>query len=341
MSAVNSQPIDVSVIVPVYNGGTFLPRCLGAISASDFPGYEVIVVDDGSTDQSVEISKSFKTNVLSSGRVQSGPAAARNVGSKHARGKILLFVDADVVIEPETISKVFARFDDPSVSAVFGSYDSEPAEQNFLSQYKNLQHRFVHQTSNPEASTFWAGLGAIRTGVFEAIGGFDVEQFAVPSIEDIELGVRLRQTGHRIILDRDIQAKHLKKWTPIQLLRTEIFCRAMPWSKLILTRQGVVNDMNLKVSDRISAALTLLSIGILPLLFWWPFLVIVPLACLVTVFLLNYDFFRFFARLKGPIFAMMTFPWLLAYFTYSSLSFAFCFLRFVPANLLSGRQVSR
>lgn len=341
MPEVNPQPIEVSVIVPVYNGEAFLPKCLGALSASDFPAFEVIVVDDGSTDRSVDISKSFGASVLPSGGVRSGPAAARNVGSRTARGSILLFIDADVVIEPETIGKVFARFDDPSVSALFGSYDSEPAEQNFLSQYKNLQHRFVHQTSNPEASTFWAGLGAIRTEVFHAIGGFDVEQYAVPSIEDIELGVRLRQTGHRIILDRDIQAKHLKKWTPIQLLKTEIFCRAMPWSKLILTKQGVVNDMNVKVRDRISAALTLLSFATLPLLFWWPSLLAVVFACLVTVFLLNYDFFRFFAGLKGPVFALMTFPWLLAYFTYSSLSFAFCFFRFAPASFLNGRQVNR
>ena len=158
---IKNQPL-ISVIVPVYNGAKFLNRCLGALFASDYSAFEVIVVDDGSTDDSSAICREKGAVVLSMPR-QSGPSAARNFGVKEAKGEILLFVDADVVVKSDTIAKVAASFElHPEISALFGSYDDEPGEKNFLSQYKNLQHHFVHQNSNSEAATFWAGLGAIR-----------------------------------------------------------------------------------------------------------------------------------------------------------------------------------
>ena len=101
-----------------------------------------------------------------------GPAAARNHGARHARGEILFFVDADVVVAPgavEHVMRVLSR--DPDVAAVFGSYDASPPQPSIVSQYRNLLHHFVHQEGNPEASTFWAGCGAVRRAVFEAVGG--------------------------------------------------------------------------------------------------------------------------------------------------------------------------
>ena len=186
----------------------------------------------------------------------------------------------------------------------------------------------MHQTSSPDASTFWPGLGAIRRKLFLSIGGFDCEQFNVPSIEDIELGVRLKQAGHRILLDRTIQAKHLKKWTATSLLRTEIFCRAVPWSKLILTRQGLINDMNLKSGDRLSAVLVAAALLLLPMAFWNYLLLLMPLVLFSAVFVLNRNIISFYARTKGWLFALMAFPWLIAYFVYSGTSFVLCWFWF-------------
>jgi len=326
----------VSVIVPVYNGRNFLNRSLDALFDSDYEHFEVIVVDDGSTDESAEISRRKGAVVLNSERRQSGPAAARNLAAKTAKGDILLFVDADVVVQPDTIRRVAAAFaEKPEYSALFGSYDDEPGERNFLSQYKNLQHHFVHQTSNPEASTFWAGLGAVRRDVFFSVGGFDCERFAIPSIEDIELGVRLRAAGHRILLDREIQAKHLKKWEIVSLVKTDIFCRAVPWSKLILTSQGMINDMNLKSADRISSGLVALSLLIVPFIFWKPWLALLLVGLLLAIVFLNRRFFGFFARKKGVVFSAMTFPWLFLYFFYSGATFVFSWLRYALPRMLN------
>ncbi|MEP6901084.1 MAG: glycosyltransferase family 2 protein [Actinomycetota bacterium] len=331
---INKQPL-ISVIVPVYNGGKFLPACLDALFASQYAPFEVIVVDDGSTDNSAEISRKKGATVLSTPRRQSGPAAARNLAAEKVQGNILMFVDADVVVQPDTLAKVAAAFArQPEISALFGSYDDEPGEKNFLSQYRNLLHHFVHQNSNPQASTFWSGLGAIRREAFLAVGGFDCEKFAVPSIEDIELGVRLRAAGHHILLAREIQAKHLKRWNAGSVIKTDIFCRALPWSKLILTSQGLINDMNLKTNDRLSAGLVGLSVALFPFIFWKPLLLVLLAALLLAILFLNRKIFGFFLRKKSFLFAAAAFPWQLLYFFYSGVAFVFSWFRYGLPRLL-------
>lgn len=337
----NEKPF-ISVIIPVYNGAEFLPACLEALSASDYKLFEIIVIDDGSTDDSARIAFEKGASVISSERRQSGPAAARNLAAGKAKGDVLLFVDADVVVKKETLSKVARRFfDQPKIAALFGSYDDAPGAPNFLSQYRNLLHHFVHQNSGAEASTFWAGLGAIRKNVFMQIGGFDCEKYSVPSIEDIELGARLRRAGYRILLAKEIQAKHLKKWSAASILRTDVFCRAYPWSKLILTSQGLINDLNLKTNDRLSAALVGFSIFLLPLIIWQPVLIFLLVALLVAFSLLNFKIFRFFSRRKGLWFAARAFPWQFLYFFYSGATFVFCWCRYVLPQILGFKKKTK
>ena len=94
----------------------------------------------------------------------------------------------------ESISLIAAKLQRyPEIAAVFGSYDDEPAEVNFISQYRNMFHHFHHQHSDMEAFTFWAGCGAIKKSIFDEIGGFDQKRYTKPSIEDIELGYRIRK----------------------------------------------------------------------------------------------------------------------------------------------------
>jgi glycosyltransferase involved in cell wall biosynthesis len=248
--SVGNGPL-LSVIVPVFNGSRFLSRCLDAINRSSFRQFEVIVVDDASTDDSAAIACPPGARVISLLH-QSGPGAARNRGVQEARGEIILFVDADVAIRPDALARVVADLEaGPEFAAVFGSYDDSPAEPSFISQYKNLYHHFTHQQGSEEAATFWAGCGAIRRDTFLASGGFEERWW---SIEDVELGYRLRRLGHRILLDKRLQGKHLKKWTFVSLLQADILHRAIPWSRLILESGNMINDLNLKRSDLSASA---------------------------------------------------------------------------------------
>lgn len=308
----------ISVIVPVYNGSQHLGQCLDALITANHPSYEIILVDDASTDQSLKIGQKKGVNVIQLTR-QSGPAIARNRGVQNAKGDIILFVDSDVVIQQCTLTRIVECFrNHPHIAAVFGSYDDIPRENNFFSQYKNLHHHFVHQNSSTEANTFWAGCGAIQSDVFREIGGFDGERFPNPSIEDIELGYRLKRNGYRIFLDKKLQVTHLKKWGFFCLLRTDIFCRAVPWSKLILENKKIVKDLNLTASDRISAGLTGLSLGISPFTVLYPGTLIFILVLFGIILVLNIRLFQFFLRRNGWTFTILAFLMQLLYYLYSA-----------------------
>lgn len=322
----------VSVIIPVHTSRGQLKVCLDALTASSFKAYEIIVVDDASSDDSAEIARRKGAFAFSLPH-QSGPAAARNFGAQQARGKILLFLDSDVVVKPDTLKRVVEDFEkNPGIAAVFGSYDDDPAEHDFFSQYKNLQHHFVHQQSNTEAVTFWAGCGAIRREDFCQIGGFDQERYCEPAIEDIELGLRLKKMGYRIILDKALQVKHLKRWSFLSLLRTDIFARAIPWSKYMLESQQLVKDLNLQTSDRISAGLVALFVMLLPFSVLEPSLLFLLASLLLIIVALNYKLYRFFFQKNGIIFALLAFPLHCLYYFYSGVSFATCWCMYVLAR---------
>jgi glycosyltransferase involved in cell wall biosynthesis len=313
--------ITLSVIIPVHNGGDNFRRCLSSIAAAVPPANEIIVVADGDTDGSWHFAEEFGAQVLRV-PVPQGPAHARNFGAQSAQGDILFFIDADVVIAPDAISKVKSTFNNnPQLAALFGSYDDEPAEMNFLSQYKNLIHHYVHQMSREEASTFWAGCGAIRRQIFMEFGGFD-ESYRKPSIEDIELGYRLRKAGYHIRLSKCLQVKHLKRWGIISLTKSDFFDRALPWTELILRDRQFVNDLNLRFSSRLSVILTygllLALIGGL----WWPGLFAVACVLILSLLIINAPMYRFFLQKRGLWFMIRTLPWHWFYYFYSGLAFA-------------------
>jgi glycosyltransferase involved in cell wall biosynthesis len=247
----------ISVIIPVYNDAINLGLCLASLRASETAPLECIVVDDGSTDGSGGVASEYGAKVLSSG-ARLGPASARNIGARAASGGILLFVDADVCVHADAIRRIVAEFDnDPSLDALMGTYDNSPSVSFFVSQYRNLLHCFVHQSSPRKAVTFWAGCGAIRRSVFLHFGGFN-EMYQAPSIEDIELGYRLAQANRNLILCPDIQVKHLKRWSLRNMLQTDFFYRALPWSHLSLRSGHMPDALSLRISQRISVALVFL-----------------------------------------------------------------------------------
>lgn len=324
--------LRLSVVVPVRNGRMCLGRCLDGLAHSDYDNFEVIVVDDCSTDNSAAIAAAYRARCLRTPQTL-GPAGARNLGAREATGDILVFIDADVVVPPEALSRIaddFAR--DAELAAVFGSYDDQPAWKTFVSQYKNLMHHYVHQRASERATTFWAGCGAMRRSTFEACGGFDAATYKAPSIEDIALGAELARQGHAIRLDKQLQVRHLKRWTVRNLLRADILYRAVPWTKLILNAREMPRDLNLNYASRISSLLVgVLAVALLLL----PFSVagVVPLTsalalsallCAVALLALNFDVYRFFWRKRGPWFAIRSVPMHWAYYLYSGLTFAWC-----------------
>ena len=239
--AYTSPPVPtVTAIVPATNRPGTLERCRTAIEAAEQGPDEVLVVEEPAL---------------------AGPAVARNLGARRAAGEVLVFVDADVEVHPDAFARIRSAFAaDPDLTAVFGSYDDAPAASGMVSVFRNLLHHDVHHSSPGPAQTFWAGLGAMRRDSFLDAGGFDADRFTRPSIEDVELGMRLAQAGARIELDPDIQGTHLKRWSLWQMVATDFSARGVPWVGLLLERGGS-SALNLGWRHRLSAAASLSLAG--------------------------------------------------------------------------------
>lgn len=336
--------LTISVIVPVRNGSLHLAECLGALARSEHQSFEVIVVDDCSTDDTPQIAKRHAVLYLQTLRTM-GAAGARNLGAQHAHGEILAFIDSDVVV-PRDVLRLFDEhfLRDPQVSAIFGSYDDSPAWPTFIAQYKNLIHHHVHQISSDSPVTFWTGCGAIRKSAFDEIGGFDEAMYAM---EDIALGMQLVKRGRRIFLDKRIQVKHLKRWTLGSMLHADIFHRAVPWSQLILKSRQLPRDLNLTYASRISSiAIGLLTTAFLIFLLTLGGVLRVPLLPLVAVMallavlllVLNLATYKFFKDKRGWWFAAraVVFHWL--YYLYSGATFFSCAVAHFAESLFASTQ---
>jgi GT2 family glycosyltransferase len=321
---------EITIIIPVHNSGYSLHQCLDALTVPSGVSTEILVVDDHSTDESRTIAEKFGVTLLSNER-QLGPAAARNLAAKTAKGSILLFVDADVVVSPQTVESVAATFSRcPNLAAIFGSYDDSPLCKNVVSQYKNLMHHYIHQVANSDAVTFWTGLGAIRKDVFFRIGGFDEQRYPYPSIEDVELGYRLKKAGHKIFLDKNLQGKHLKRWTLRSVVEVDVLRRAIPWTQLMLETGNIPDDLNFRSSDRLSAGLVALLMLASPLLLirilysaaglgvlWAAWILL-----LCIVLFLNRRAYGFLWSRKGLLFTAAGMALHFGYYAYSAAVFA-------------------
>ena len=322
--------------MPVYNGADFIARSLPPLIEMEQRGeiLEVIVIDDGSTDGSEQLAGQMGARVLSSGG-RLGPGGARNQAAEVARGDILWFVDADVVVHADAARCLYSGFEGEQVVAVFGSYDSNPPARNFFSRYKNLVHHYYHHRASEEAKTFWSGCGAVTRTAFLATGGFNVERFKYPSVEDIELGHRLIKAGGRVRLLRDVQCTHLKVWRFGNLIHTEIFRRAIPWSRLIMSSgDGIPNDLNVGMAEQaraLVAAVLLLSIlGFLAGFISFPLLIIPVLLMLFA----NREIALFFNRRGGLTFAVGALLFHQVYYLYSASAFIWVAFERAMAKLL-------
>lgn len=325
-----SHPLKLSVLVPVLNGRELLPATLGAIFASDLPrvDWELVVVDDGSTDGTAEwaSTRADRVSVVDDG--PKGPGFARNQGAAEVDGDVIVLIDADVQVGPQALRRIRDHFtDSPDVGAVFGAYDEHPGSPDFLSQYRNLYHRYVHLVGAGDAETFWAGCGAVRRDLFLRLGGFDTIAYPRPQIEDIELGYRIRDAGYRIVLDPEIGGSHLKKWTLLGIIRTDLLDRGIPWMRLLLgDGPGGKRSTTLNVTGTEKFKTALMGLGslgfLISALIRSPFVALGAGLAILLIVVLTLPVYRWFAKLRGWAFALRAIPMSLLYYFISGLSVA-------------------
>lgn len=295
-------------------------RCLAALLGSDLPKsqWELIVVDDASTDGSSAIAREFADQLIELPGRARGPAYARNRGSDVARAPIICFVDSDVCVHSSAMARMLAHFSaDAGLAGVFGSYDDAPAAPGFVSQYRNLLHHYIHHRNRGEVESFWAGCGALRRSAFIDAGGFDETRYRRAQIEDVDLGYRVRDRGGRLLLDPEILGTHHKRWTFGQMLRVDFSHRGVPWMELLLERARLLGGGGLSVGaqERNSVALVglfLFSLAVAALARRAEWLLI-PALCIVLLMVVNRHLLRWFAKVRGVWFAIRVVPMLIVY----------------------------
>jgi len=304
----------LSVVVAVRDATSTLSEVLAAIRSSDLPrdAYELIVVDDASTDGSVAIAARYADTVVKLRGRRSGPAYARNRGAELARGAVLAFVDGDVVVRRDTLPLMLHTLDArQDIDAVSASRADSSGAHNFVSQYWNVLLRFGEQRHSARCAQFAPGCGAVRAKAFFSAGMYDEWRFATACLENVELGERLLSTGHGVLLSSELKVTHLKRWDFRSVfrevwLRSRLLARSLGYSRM---SAAVPSDVVFTLSRALTPAVALLATLMLAAAF-------VPSphtgtkggAALLGLLLTNLPVHRFYARTRGLGFALLSAP---------------------------------
>ncbi|MGD0283654.1 MAG: glycosyltransferase [Dissulfurispiraceae bacterium] len=201
----------ISVIIPNYNGSSTIGKCLEAAFASSYGSFEVIVVDDCSSDNSPAIIKQFPCKIIEL-KTHSGAGKARNTGALHSRGDVLFFTDADCLLSADSLSVVNKAVGEAGDDAVIGgTYTQMPYDRGFFSIFQSV---FIHysETRNSSRPDYVATHAmVISAETFRKSGGFR-EDF-LPILEDVDFSHRLRRKGCRLIVDPAITVRHIFNFT--------------------------------------------------------------------------------------------------------------------------------
>jgi len=224
----------ISIIIPVYNGEKTIKLCLDGVLSSSHIGwnFEVIVVDDHSRDRTADIIKEYPIRIVRMEKT-SGTAHARNTGARIAQGDILVFIDADIRIGPDTLARIHHAFEvDPALSALTGLLAKQCPFTNFFSQYKNLYMHYVFSRCQSDVDFLFGSVIALRRSDFIP---FD-ETYAIT--DDTELGQRYRRKARTLRLDPQLEVEHMKSYSARSFLKNDFFVPFW-WARTFLRHGGI------------------------------------------------------------------------------------------------------
>ncbi|MDH3290236.1 MAG: glycosyltransferase family 2 protein [Gemmatimonadota bacterium] len=301
----------VSVIVPAYNEGAVLESAIDALLRIDYPTFEIIVVDDGSSDDTLAVAQRWEgqhggVEVRAFTKANGGKATALNTGIAQARYAFVLCMDADSAIAPDTLREAMPHFGDPSVGAVAGNV-KVVNRVNLLTRLQALE--YIEGLNMPRrAQGFIAAVnivpgpvGLFRIEALQEVGGYDNDTFA----EDADLTLKLITAGWKIVYEENAIAwtqaptrvldlvQQRYRWTRgiLQAIRKRKRILVQPFPDFPLWMSGMEMAFEgvlwpvLNVYGHLFFALVALLYGMGELLlYWWILLTLLDLvAALITV----------------------------------------------------------
>lgn len=297
-------PMDtrLSVIIPNHNGSAFVETCLKALYSVSHRPFEVIVVDDCSTDNSVDLISRFPCRLLRLEK-QSGAAKARNTGARNSTGNVLFFIDIDCVVQDDTILRAIGAYEKTPECVIGGSYTPIAFDDTFFSTFQSI---FINYSElrHPEPDYIAAHAMVIGKEIFDRSGGFPEDFKTI--IEDVEFSHRLKRSGHRLIMDNALLVRHIFSYD-LDISLRNAYRKAKYWIAYSIGNRDLTADsgtasIELKVTVFCSCFLWFLFLCLIyaPHTLW--------LVCMLVVFAFDLtesrSLIRAFFREKGLAFGV-------------------------------------
>src|SRR5438270_2213426 len=308
----------LSVIVPVRDGSATLDRALTAILASELPrdDYELIVVDECSSDRSAEHAARYADTVIRLSGRRCGPAYACNRGAELATGEVLGFVDADAMVQPDTLPRMLRILsENRALDAVTATHDPSAEGRHLVSQYWNLLLHFGEARRTGTSANVASPCAVIKRDAFLAAGMYDEWRFATARLEGVEFGRRLEASGRNVITSKELRIVGLKERNFRSLCR-EVWDRSLLLARSLgyqRTRLAVPGEVVFTLSCSLATFFALLcvvafSAGFSATILPRPSMPVKIAIVLLGAMALNLPAHLFFARMRGISFAIAVAP---------------------------------
>ncbi len=297
--------MHISVIIPAFNSEATLKRCLSSVFNSDYKDFEIVLVNDASTDSTAEIAKSFPCKIISN-KTTLGRAVAKNIGVDQASGFIVVFIDSDVIIEKDALQIIHNSFyNKPAIAAVTGVPTADNPYHNFASQYKSIYMNYIF-SKLPSAVDFLCG----------SIQAFNKSLFWSGSLkfskgfycDDIDVGLQMNKKDMNILLNRDIKFTHMRYHSIRSLIKNDYLVPS-EFAQLFLKHGSLQHSIKKKrfahtsilqiISVAVSLAIVIAAFGTLTRYVIFDYLV--P-SLIFLHLMLNLGFYSFICKKKGGVF---------------------------------------
>jgi glycosyltransferase involved in cell wall biosynthesis len=290
--------MEISIVIPVKNNIENLKKCIDCIQVSEKKPFQIIIVDDAS-DSDTKVDNLDGQISIERLSIHGGPSRARNCGARFATGDIILFIDADVFVKPDTLTKLVRLFEDNHEDAVVGIFDEPCDGRGFFSEYKNLWMKYTYETISERAALFFTSIAAIRRDVFFRTPGFD-ERYRRPSTEDTAFGNMLYNKGVKPLISPEISVFHDREYSFLSILKTD-FIRASDLLKMELRKDmgNFLREKRTSVPLSFILSVFITSASCLLLIFGRH---TISLFLFIATYILNYRYLLWLYRKKGFIF---------------------------------------
>lgn len=229
----------ISIIIPNYNGAATIEKCLQAAFASDYDNFEVVVIDDCSTDKSIEIISRFPCLLI---RLESnqGAARARNIGARNSGGDILFFTDADCLLKQDALAIAAKTISRAGTGVIVGgTYTKIPYDRKFFSIFQSVYIHYSELKNREDPDYIATHALVIERRLFERSGGFP-EDF-MPILEDVAFSHGLRKAGGKLIMEPRLQVEHIFNYSFIGSIKNA-FRKSKYWTAYSLTNKDILSD---------------------------------------------------------------------------------------------------